>query len=488
MQSVESAQAQAFLSTLQVDDKSLTIELRADGYVNAKRIGSAGGGKEFYDFNRLVRTEKLKQHITAATGVEALVDVDLKAGIGNRATWIHPELAPHFARWVLTSFGDKPLSGIVYAVTSAFYNAVKLGRWTGSLRALEQRYKTLLTSQMTLAWVEVSDAKDVETKLLTHFEDNCIGGEVHQKLHWNDYVEWLENWGQVNHNREDVKSASNDTESAFESDTESECSIDLQESFPLLLLKEKTKQRELEQANLKERNRQLELEIELAKLQPTQSKDSEVNKTDQTRQLELQVELAKQNALTAGQNALSQAEQTRQLELQVKLAELQQAKNVPTEVVTEPLQIKKEEQRRLFDHIQLPRHLQLPQEAAGSSSSQPELASSNLWEAGFARDAFIARAMLEKGNRERRAAKAKERIPRKAWTEEEIQQLANLLNRFKYKWQTIADMPEMSAHSKGTEIRDQCWQLRQQAVRAGLDLAVYLGGALVEKIPGKHND
>ena len=93
--------------------------------------------------------------------------------------------------------------------------------------------------------------------------------------------------------------------------------------------------------------------------------------------------------------------------------------------------------------------------------------------------------MLERGNRERRAANAKVRKPRNPWTAVEIDNLAALLIRFKYKWTRIANMPQMHNHAGGMEIRDKCVQLRNHACRAGFDLAQYLDGALFEEISGK---
>ena len=110
MTSADLVNAQAFLSTLNVDGKHLPIEIRSDGFVNAKRIGSVvPADKRFKDYRRLQRTGALMDKICASGGSGTLlpvdlVDVDLSGANGERATWIHPDLAIPYVTWVAPEF------------------------------------------------------------------------------------------------------------------------------------------------------------------------------------------------------------------------------------------------------------------------------------------------------------------------------------------------------------------------------------------------
>jgi hypothetical protein len=146
-----------------------------------------------------------------------------------RGTWIHARVAVHLACWIsaewasevtklivcaaqrqIDSSGDsaiyvsmlksveregtreQDLSGYVYAVTAPYYNAVKLGFWTKPIELLCDRYKVLLTTDMTIVTGSVMDARSAEARLLVHFEKHRIQGEVFDKGHWEDYVKYIE--------------------------------------------------------------------------------------------------------------------------------------------------------------------------------------------------------------------------------------------------------------------------------------------------------
>ena len=122
----------------------------------------------------------------------------MSGGNGQRVTWLHPDLAKDYIRWVKAK-KDRRLEGVLYAVTSPYYSAVKLGRWSGSIDGLRMRYKTVFPTDMQLIWVETTDTVAAEKRMLCEFKEQNIGGEVHLKAHIRDYIAWLKTLGPMNH-------------------------------------------------------------------------------------------------------------------------------------------------------------------------------------------------------------------------------------------------------------------------------------------------
>ncbi len=81
--------------------------------------------------------------------------------------------------------------GVIYAITSPYYDAVKLGRWSKSIESLRTRYQLLFPTGMILDYVDVDDAVAAERDMLRHFKPYCIGGEVHLKSELVQYVNWF---------------------------------------------------------------------------------------------------------------------------------------------------------------------------------------------------------------------------------------------------------------------------------------------------------
>ena len=105
-------QAESFLSTLLTEDgQQLVIELRSeDGYVNATRIGQALGPSKHFDYYRTnKRTARLLATLASSSGIAEveLVQTDSHLPNGQRATWIHPDLAIPYVAWAAPAFDLK---------------------------------------------------------------------------------------------------------------------------------------------------------------------------------------------------------------------------------------------------------------------------------------------------------------------------------------------------------------------------------------------
>ncbi len=67
----------------------------------------------------------------------------------------------------------------VYLVKSDFMPIVKLGRWSGTLGALQSRYHTVYTKSISLYTFSVQDGKAGEKLLKRQFERSKICGELY---------------------------------------------------------------------------------------------------------------------------------------------------------------------------------------------------------------------------------------------------------------------------------------------------------------------
>lgn len=100
-----------FLSTLSIGGQLLTIEIRSgDNYVNATRIGQmAGDAKRWTFFERSDRCRhlitQLGTHLSTVLDCTLeLVSIDTHKPVGQRFTWIHPDLAVPYVAWVAPAF------------------------------------------------------------------------------------------------------------------------------------------------------------------------------------------------------------------------------------------------------------------------------------------------------------------------------------------------------------------------------------------------
>ena len=78
-----------------------------DGYVNATRIDQAGGtAKRLNRYQDTHRCQELVFNIAATVGIPAedVVCYDAHAPVGQRFTWIHPDLAVPYVAWVAPAF------------------------------------------------------------------------------------------------------------------------------------------------------------------------------------------------------------------------------------------------------------------------------------------------------------------------------------------------------------------------------------------------
>lgn len=71
-----------------------------------------------------------------------------------------------------------PLPGCVYVVKNAHMPFVKIGRWSGSLGALQARYHTVYGRDTSFYTLSVSDTKKTEKILQRHFRHHNINGEL----------------------------------------------------------------------------------------------------------------------------------------------------------------------------------------------------------------------------------------------------------------------------------------------------------------------
>jgi hypothetical protein len=98
--------------------QGFTIEHREeDGYINVTNLCKAGG-KQFRDWNRLVKTKAFLQALSTDVLISTSVLIHINKGgndKNNQGTWVHPQIAINIAQWISPKF-DVKVSGWVYEI------------------------------------------------------------------------------------------------------------------------------------------------------------------------------------------------------------------------------------------------------------------------------------------------------------------------------------------------------------------------------------
>jgi KilA domain-containing protein len=204
----------------------LELYVREDSFFNATRMCRLGK-KHWKNYHANQTTKNFLDELRSCNeaGKRALIEL----GAGKRSTWVCPEIAIHLALWIsprfavevvkiLANLGNQQLAhtgksdimetmlnaiadeglrprqshGIIYAVTSPYYAAVKLGYWTEDLKSLIKRYKTLLTSELQVITRFVDNAPLAEREMHSAFAHRKIDGEVFEKRGWEAYVSYIQ--------------------------------------------------------------------------------------------------------------------------------------------------------------------------------------------------------------------------------------------------------------------------------------------------------
>ena len=87
---------------------------------------------------------------------------------------------------------SRPRSALqhVYAVTSPLFSAIKIGMWTGTVKALHSRYKGQYGHDLQLATFETTNARLAEDMSFCALEDLHITHELYEKQ-WSEVCDVL---------------------------------------------------------------------------------------------------------------------------------------------------------------------------------------------------------------------------------------------------------------------------------------------------------
>ena len=82
----------------------LSLQIRpSDGYINASRLAKSGG-KKCYDYFANGTTQLFLDKLSIKLSISKNALVESRHGGINRGTWIHPQVATHFAAWISSEF------------------------------------------------------------------------------------------------------------------------------------------------------------------------------------------------------------------------------------------------------------------------------------------------------------------------------------------------------------------------------------------------
>lgn len=132
------------IRTLVISDNQYQIITREDGYINATQLAKAAG-KEFKNWYQLIGTKDLINELSRSAGIPAdlLVNKIMTGPNDQRGTYIHPDLAIHFAMWCSPIVAIQVSSWVKELLITG---KVELGK-EKSREELDNMQKELLLSQ-----------------------------------------------------------------------------------------------------------------------------------------------------------------------------------------------------------------------------------------------------------------------------------------------------------------------------------------------------
>jgi len=86
---------------------------------------------------------------------------------------------------------NRDLSGVIYICSSPLIDCIKIGYWTGSVKALQSRYKMVYGKDVLLNCKNVENVRDIEKKIHYNFKQFNISGELFQKDKLQLYIDYL---------------------------------------------------------------------------------------------------------------------------------------------------------------------------------------------------------------------------------------------------------------------------------------------------------
>ncbi len=130
------------IQSLKLKD-SYQLEYREnDGFINITNLCKAGG-KKFNDWNRLDKTKKFLDVLSATTGIPVVELLKQEqGGNGERHTWAHPQVAINIAQWISPEF-DVLVSKWVYEIMLTGKVDIRENKTTQELDQMNKENKLL---------------------------------------------------------------------------------------------------------------------------------------------------------------------------------------------------------------------------------------------------------------------------------------------------------------------------------------------------------
>ena len=136
-----------------------------DGFINITNLCKAGG-KKFNDWNRLDKTKRFLDVLSATTGIPVVKLLKQEqGGNGERHTWAHPQVSINIAQWISPEF-DVLVSKWVYEIMLTGKVDIRNDKTTNELDQLNKENK-LLKNRIKLLESKVLQKQPRET-----FEEN----------------------------------------------------------------------------------------------------------------------------------------------------------------------------------------------------------------------------------------------------------------------------------------------------------------------------
>lgn len=83
--------------------------------------------------------------------------------------------------------------GYVYVVSSNLLDAVKIGMWRSNIDSLYSRYITCYGKNIHIDYFLTSDARKLENETHKYFNKYQITNELFDKIHYNKYIDFIQN-------------------------------------------------------------------------------------------------------------------------------------------------------------------------------------------------------------------------------------------------------------------------------------------------------
>ena len=175
------------------DDAGQTMEdtirpdsQRGDGYVNATQM-CQDADRVWASFAQSTKAKACIQALSSSLNMAPTQLVRDRNGGQHSGVWIHESLAPFLTSWLYEGRPPRGVAGYIYTATSDVLDAVKIGRWRGSLESLRSRYITPYGPKLQLHTQHVKDCLAAEELLHKHFQASNLGGELFCKSRLREY-------------------------------------------------------------------------------------------------------------------------------------------------------------------------------------------------------------------------------------------------------------------------------------------------------------